>query len=153
MFELIAAALLILAGGGDPLESALAYHDTMETTVQVSEAQARAEARAAAAAERARVEGATSTSRSKWSSAYLSPTLLCVRAAESGGDYQAFNGIEHYGAYQLSSTYSDDWARRYGHPEVAHLTADQWPPATQDAVAAALFADSPTLWSTYDDCR
>ena len=39
-------------------------------------------------------------------------TLRCIRAAESSGDYQAFNGIDHYGAYQLASEYSDTWARR-----------------------------------------
>lgn len=83
--------------------------------------------------------------------------LLCIRTHESGDgqgsfNYQAFNGIEHYGAYQLSATYSDDWARRYGYPEWAGVTADQWPPEVQDAVAIALFNDSPQLWSTYEEC-
>lgn len=79
-------------------------------------------------------------------------TLACIRWHESRGDYQAFNGIEHYGAYQLSATYSDDWARKYGYGEWAAVTADRWPPSVQDAVAVALYADWPGAWSTLGDC-
>jgi hypothetical protein len=79
-------------------------------------------------------------------------TLRCIRWHESRGDYQAFNGVEHYGAYQLSATYSDDWARKYGYGEWANVTADQWPPSVQDAVAVALFADWRGAWSTLGSC-
>jgi muramidase (phage lysozyme) len=78
--------------------------------------------------------------------------LRCIRWHESRGDYQAFNGVEHYGAYQLSATYSDDWARKYGYGEWANVTADQWPPSVQDAVAVALFADWRGAWSTLGSC-
>lgn len=95
---------------------------------------------------------ASSTGKPGAGGGSIPPVLLCIRAHESGDNYQAFNGIEHYGAYQLSATYSDDWARRYGYPEWADVTADQWPPEVQDAVAVALFNDSPQLWSTYEGC-
>jgi hypothetical protein len=85
-------------------------------------------------------------------SAGLPPTLECIRWHESRGDYRAFNGIDHYGAYQLAATYSDTWATRYGYGEWAGLTADLWPRDVQDAVAAELFADWPGAWSTYGAC-
>lgn len=93
-----------------------------------------------------------SAGKQKVSSGGLPPVLRCIRALESGGDYHAFNGVEHYGAFQLSASYSDDWARRYGFPQWANLTADRWPRAVQDAVATRLFAAWPGAWSTYGAC-
>jgi hypothetical protein len=79
-------------------------------------------------------------------------TLRCIRWHESRGQYDAFNGLEHYGAYQLSASYSDDWARKYGYGKWAHLTADQWPRDVQDGVAVALFAEWPGAWATLGAC-
>lgn len=76
--------------------------------------------------------------------------LACIRAHESdtAGGYQAVNPSSGAaGAYQLMPEWSDDWAVRYGHPEWANVTADQWPPAVQDSVAAQLYADNPRAWA------
>jgi hypothetical protein len=75
--------------------------------------------------------------------------LACIRAHESdtAGGYQAVNASSGAaGAYQLMPALSDDWARRYGHPKWAGVTADQWPPAVQDSVAAQLYTDWPGAW-------
>ena len=79
-------------------------------------------------------------------------TLRCIRWHESRNNYRAYNGIDHYGAYQLAAQYSDTWARRYGHPAWANVTADHWPRRVQDDVARQLFADWPAAWSTLGAC-
>lgn len=76
--------------------------------------------------------------------------LACIRAHESdtAGGYTAVNPSSGAaGAYQLMPEWSDDWAVRYGHPEWANVTADRWPPAVQDSVAAQLYADNPRAWA------
>lgn len=81
---------------------------------------------------------------------YVNDALACIRAHESdsAGGYTAVNvSSGAAGAYQLMPQYSDDWAVRYGHGEVAHLTADLWPPAVQDSVAAQLYMDWPGAWA------
>lgn len=83
----------------------------------------------------------------------ISSVMACIRTAESGGNYQAISPDGLYrGAWQLSVTYSDDWARRYGFGLWATLPADRWPREVQDAVAVQLFAAWPGAWSTYGGC-
>lgn len=81
---------------------------------------------------------------------YVDAALDCIRGHESdtAGGYTAVNPTSGAaGAYQMLPSLSDDWARRYGHPEWASLTADRWPPAVQDHVAAQLYMDWPGAWS------
>jgi hypothetical protein len=63
-------------------------------------------------------------------------TLACIRKHESGNDYRDVSDSGTYrGAYQMSRQYSPGWAKRAGYGQWAGKTADQWPPAVQDAVA------------------
>ena len=82
----------------------------------------------------------------------LSPVMRCIRWNESRGNYRAVEASGHYGAWQLASEYSDTWATKYGVPQYANLTADQWPAWAQDQVAVGLFDDWPGAWSTYAGC-
>ena len=76
-------------------------------------------------------------------------TLTCIRAHESGGNYEAVNSLGYGGAYQLSPTYSGAWASRYGYSQWASVPAQSWPPSVQDAVALQLGLDS--NWHTWSD--
>ncbi len=70
----------------------------------------------------------------------------CVRAAESGGNYQAYNPGGYYGAYQFSAS---TWAEYGGNPAAyGHAS-----PAEQDQVFAnALAQGGQSNWSAYDGC-
>jgi hypothetical protein len=81
-------------------------------------------------------------------SSSVSSTLACIRKHESGGRYTATNGI-YRGAYQMSTEYSDTWARRAGYEEWASKPADKWPPAVQDAVAANMGRSGWGHWSKW----
>lgn len=70
----------------------------------------------------------------------------CVRAAESGGNYQVWNASGHYGAYQFSES---TWIA-YGGPAADFGHAS---PAEQDQVFMnALARGGQSNWSPYDGC-
>jgi LysM repeat protein len=70
----------------------------------------------------------------------------CVRAAESGGNYQAVNPGGYYGAYQFSAS---TWAEYGGNPaDYGHAS-----PAEQDQVFAnAIAQGGQSNWAPYDGC-
>lgn len=112
----------------------------------------RREARAASrAAERAAAEAQANTPAptptqspvTTASSGGLPALLVTIRAHESGGNYQAYNGsgCEGYGcggAYQMHARYASEWAARAGFPGMSSNAAT-WPAAVQDKVALNLF--------------
>jgi hypothetical protein len=113
-----------------------------------AKAKARAEARAAQI-QAARTKAAT-PAPAQYSSGSVSTILACIREHESGGNYQAVNAYGYAGAYQLSPTYKDAWAARYGFSQYVGVPVVQWPPAVQDAVAADLGRDSNWhMWSDF----
>ncbi len=70
----------------------------------------------------------------------------CVRARESGGNYQAMNSSGHYGAYQFSAS---TWAA-YGGSAGSFGNAS---PAQQDQVFAnAVAQGGQSNWTPYDGC-
>lgn len=70
----------------------------------------------------------------------------CVRARESGGNYQATNPGGYYGAYQFSAS---TWAAYGGNP-AAYGNAS---PAQQDQVFAnAIAQGGQSNWAPYDGC-
>ncbi len=70
----------------------------------------------------------------------------CVRARESGGNYQATNAGGYYGAYQFSAS---TWAAYGGNP-AAYGNAS---PAQQDQVFAnAIAQGGQSNWAPYDGC-
>jgi hypothetical protein len=70
----------------------------------------------------------------------------CVRARESGGNYQATNPGGYYGAYQFSAS---TWAA-YGGSPAAYGNAS---PAQQDQVFAnAIAQGGQSNWAPYDGC-
>jgi hypothetical protein len=70
----------------------------------------------------------------------------CVRARESGGNYQATNSGGYYGAYQFSAS---TWAAYGGNP-AAYGNAT---PAQQDQVFAnAIAQGGQSNWAPYDGC-
>ncbi|MFI5066454.1 MAG: transglycosylase family protein [Streptosporangiales bacterium] len=70
----------------------------------------------------------------------------CVRAHESGGNYQAYNPGGYYGAYQFSAS---TWAAYGGNPaDYGHAS-----PGEQDQVFAnALAQGGQSNWAPYDGC-
>ncbi len=70
----------------------------------------------------------------------------CVRAAESGGNYQAVNPGGYYGAYQFSAS---TWAEYGGNPADYGNAS----PAEQDQVFAnAVAQGGESNWAPYDGC-
>jgi hypothetical protein len=82
--------------------------------------------------------------------------LLLIRHHESRGDYTAYNptGCEGYGcggAYQLHAKYAATWAAEAGFDGMSSQAQD-WPPATQDAVALYKYnATDGRLWCDWTD--
>jgi hypothetical protein len=78
--------------------------------------------------------------------------LVCVRQAESGGDYQAVspNG-EYMGAFQFSQPTWNDAAQIAGLPGLVGVPPNTATKADQDTLAVALYnADGDQPW--YGDC-
>jgi Transglycosylase-like domain len=70
----------------------------------------------------------------------------CVRARESGGNYQATNPAGYYGAYQFSAS---TWAAYGGNPADYGNAS----PAEQDQVFAnAIAQGGQSNWAPYDGC-
>lgn len=127
---------VVVVDASDPLRDAVDYHAAMTALAE----------RAADA------EASRSTDRAPTD---VTGVMACIRAHESGGNYQAVNTSSGAaGAYQLMPEYADDWAVRYGYPEWADDPVTAWPPAVQDAVALGLYrATDGRAWSdftTYD---
>ena len=79
-----------------------------------------------------------------------SKTLACIRKYESTNNYRAVSASGTYrGAYQMSRVYSPAWAKRAGYDTWAGKTADKWPPAVQDAVAAHMGRSGWGHWSKH----
>lgn len=131
---------LAATGGGDPLTSALEYHEHMASSRDMAER--------SISITRDTGRGATRSSVAGGERSALPPLLLSIRAHESGGDYTAVsstgcNGAPCGGAYQLHSWYASEWAARAGYPGMSSNAAT-WPPATQDAVALHLYYSTST---------
>jgi CO/xanthine dehydrogenase FAD-binding subunit len=62
-----------------------------------------------------------------------------ISQRESRCTYTARNPSGAGGAYQLMPSTADAMAARIGHPELIGQNAASWPPALQDAAAAALW--------------
>jgi hypothetical protein len=132
---MIAAAVAVApAATTDPLEAAIDYTDTVADLVTEQEHLAALAAERAAAAEQV-----NRSVRAPISTSNLPAGLLCVRAHESGGNYQAVNSLGYAGGYQMSPVYGPTWAERAGYSEWSNTPIPEWPPNVQDAVALYLW--------------
>jgi hypothetical protein len=84
-----------------------------------------------------------SVTRSRvYSNSYNGDFLACVKQRESGGDYTVYNsqGSGAAGAYQMMPGTWNSIAASSGRPDLVGLDPAAAPPADQDAMAAALYA-------------
>ncbi len=126
---------------GERLKVALAPHGATGQQIAVQQAPAAAQPVAAAAA----VPQAPAVSYAA-GAAPGGSFGACVRARESGGNYQAYNSGGYYGAYQFSAS---TWAAYGGNPaDYGHASA-----AEQDQVFAnAIAQGGQSNWAPYDGC-
>jgi hypothetical protein len=131
---------------GERLTVRLASHGETGQAIPVQQAPAAATQPATASSSGTAPVAAAQTAAVSAGSAPGGSFGACVRARESGGNYQALNAGGYYGAYQFSAS---TWAAYGGNPADYGNAS----PAEQDQVFAnALAQGGQSNWAPYDGC-